>query len=65
MAYDIKRRLNNAWKIYHAKDYERALKKFAQIIQLDPNNANAYAGLSSCYLTLGFIKSKIVFRTSH
>ena len=42
-------KVDEAWKLYYAKDYYGAIKLFREAIKLNPNNAYAYYGRGTAY----------------
>jgi putative thioredoxin len=52
-AADLKEALAEAQKLLEAGDHENAAAAFSQVLEADPENAEAYAGLAKSYLVAG------------
>ena len=46
----VKMYLSFGWENYKNKQYDRAIKQFKKVIELDPQNEKAYKLLADCYL---------------
>ena len=51
---DIESLMSSAQKYLIEHNYEQALAEFKKIIELDPNNADAYLGLANAYTGIGY-----------